>query len=329
MKITIVYKELIPAKLYGGTQRVIWGLGKELTKLGHEVVYLVKKGSYCDFAQVKAIDDSIPIVDQVPSNSDVVHFQFEPEELTRLKIPYVITMHGNVNHQNPFDKNTIFVSKNHAERHNSDSFVHNGLDWNEYNSPNFSKNRSYFHFLGNAAWRVKNVQGAIDVIKNSKTEQLKVLGGVRFNFNMGLRLTFSTKVSFAGMVDEQKKASLINQSKGLIFPIKWHEPFGLAITESLYYGCPVFATPYGSLPELVNEQVGFLSNSKETLTDAVKNSDAYSPKTCHEYAKEQFNSKLMTMRYLEKYERVMSKEKLNSENPKLVKIQTDKYLAWK
>jgi len=47
---------LIPVKLYGGTERVIYSLGKELVKLGHDVTYLVKEGSYCNFAKVLFID---------------------------------------------------------------------------------------------------------------------------------------------------------------------------------------------------------------------------------------------------------------------------------
>ena len=36
-----------------------------------------------------------------------------------------------------------------------------------------------------------------------------------------------------------EKGEILNSSKGLVFPVLWHEPFGLAIIESLYYGCPV------------------------------------------------------------------------------------------
>ena len=61
MRILLVNTGLIPVQLYGGTQRVVWGLGKELVKLGHEVTYLVKKGSYSDFASVIYIDESLNV----------------------------------------------------------------------------------------------------------------------------------------------------------------------------------------------------------------------------------------------------------------------------
>ena len=330
MRILIVYTGIIPVHLYGGTGRVIWGLGKELVKLGHEVSYLVKQGSYSDFASVIYIDKNKPILEQITNDYDIIHFNFEPNGVENLSTPYIITIHGNPNNlSKEHDKNTVFVSKNHASRHNSNSYVYNGLDWSEYSTPELKNKRTYFHFLGNAAWRVKNVSGAIDVIKKTKTEKLKVLGGVRFNFKMGIRFTFSPKVSFAGMVGGNQKYKLLNGSKGLIFPVKWHEPFGLAIIESLYYGCPVFGTPYGSLPELVKEDVGFLSNKSDELADAILNFDNFSRQRCHEYVMEEFNSKRMTLKYLEKYEKVISGDRLNTYPPKLLKLQNQKWLDWK
>ncbi len=329
MKILIVDNSIIPVHLYGGTGRVVWSLGKELSLMGHDVTFLVKRGSFCDFAKVLHIDESKSIIEQIPKKDfEVIHFNFSVDNMETLSTPYIITQHGNTNINEKLDKNTVFVSKNHAERHQSLSYVHNGLCWEEYKKPDLNQKRSYFHFLGKAAWRVKNVQGAIDVIKATKSEKLKVLGGVRFNFNMGIRFTFSHKVSFMGMVGGDHKYQLINGSKGLVFPIRWHEPFGLAITESLYYGCPIFGTPYGSLPELVPPEVGFLSYEKNDLTQAVLNWADYSPKVCHEYAKGHFNSHKMAVEYIKKYEIVLSGAPLNSNAPQLKEFQKDKFLKW-
>ena len=68
MNILIVDNGKIPAVNYGGTERVIWYLGKELLKLGHQVSYLVKEGSTCDFAKVIIRDNTKTISSQIPSN---------------------------------------------------------------------------------------------------------------------------------------------------------------------------------------------------------------------------------------------------------------------
>lgn len=329
MKILIVSRTIIPAITYGGTERVIWCLGKELVKMGHEVTYLVSEGSYCDFAKVIHIKDTHSLYELIPDDIDIIHFNDITPGADEIKKPRVVTIHGNINDPiNGFDNNTIFVSKNHAARYGCTSYVYNGLDWDDYDKPDFDSAKNYFHFLGKAAWRVKNVRGAISIIKGTKSEHLNVLGGVRFNFKLRIRFTFSRRVSFYGMVGGQEKINLLKNSKGLIFPVKWHEPFGLAVTESLYFGCPVFGTPYGSLPELVTEEFGFLSNKKSELVEAVENVDQYSRKHCHEYVLEKFNSKKMAQAYLEKYQRVLDGELLNYTPPGLVDVNQPRFQDW-
>ena len=326
MEILIVHNGIIPAFKYGGTERVIWSLGKSLIKLGHKVTFLVADGSYCDFANIITINNHKAITEQIPDYIDVIHFNSEPSG--NISKPYIVTMHGNRTDKYELNDNTVFVSNNHAERYGSTSYVHNGLDWNDYPNPDFTVKRDSFHFLGKAAWRVKNIKGAIDTICSTKKERLNVLGGNRLNIKMGFRLTFSPRVSFKGMIGGNDKFSYLNKSKGLIFPVIWHEPFGLAITESLYFGAPVFGTPYGSLPELVNSEIGFLSSNQSELTKAIEE-NVYNPKLCYEYANDIFNSDIMAKRYVEKYEIVIKGGKLNNQKPKLVNLETSKFLLWK
>jgi glycosyltransferase involved in cell wall biosynthesis len=286
----------------------------------------VKKGSVCPFGKVHFIDPSRPITKQIPNNIDVVHFNNSSPEIP-VEIPYLLTIHGNRSSDVAFDKNTVFVSKNHAERFGSRSFVYNGLDWDDYGKPDLSASRACFHFLGNAAWRVKNVMGAIQVVSATPRERLFVLGGNRFNFKMGLRFTWNPRIKFYGMVGEEKKRLLLQHSKGLVFPVRWHEPFGLALIESLYFGCPVMGTPYGALPEIIHSDVGYLSNKSAELSLAIKNTGSFSPVRCHEYARDCFNAKIMALNYIDKYTKVMNKQPLNDVPPKLQQKECG-LLAW-
>lgn len=326
MHILIVNNTSIPVQKYGGTERVIWWLGKQLVKLGHEVSYLVASGSYCDFATgVHVLDHSIPFNQQIPKGIDVVHLNCKVNETPQ--IPYIFTLHGNTNDQSLLDINTVFVSKNHANRYGSDSFVHNGIDPEDYGDPGLNQPRNYFHFLGDAAWRVKNLRGAIKIAQKAKIT-LKVIGGKRFNFNQGIRLTFDPRIQFEGMKGGAEKNALLKGSKGLIFPVLWNEPFGLSIVESLYFGCPVFGTPYGALKEIIQPSVGCTSQSISTLVEAVKNAGAFSPKIAHEYVMSNFTSVQMTAHYLNKYEQVLNGQNLNQNNPVLQEIQTVKFLPF-
>ncbi len=303
----------LPVFCYGGTQRVVWYLAKELHKMGHCVTLLAAPGSECCFADVVYYKKGVPLAEQIPPGIDILHCQNYVEESVA-DFPHVVTMHGNTLRES-LDKNTVFVSRNHAERHGSTSFVYNGMDWDDYGAVDLTAPRTYFHFLGKAAWHVKNVKGAIGVAKAIPGAHLKVLGGYRVNFKMGWRCTLSPRISFYGMVGGERKSRLLNGSRGLLFPVTWDEPFGLAVTESLYFGAPVFATPYGALPELVTEEVGFLTDDGGKMAQHIVADYHYSPTTCHDYAVDCFNSRLMAERYVQKYERVLNGETLNSRCP--------------
>ena len=327
MNILIVNNSILPVTKYGGTERVIWCLGKELGRLNHKVYYLVKPGSTCDFATVLNLNDSKTIAEQIPDFIDVVHFNFPIQE-TILQ-PHLTTLHGNAGFNEMLDQNTVFVSKNHATRFGAEAYVYNGLDWNEYGKPHLNNNRSYFHFLGKAGLRNKNVRGAIRVVLKTKTESLKVLGGNRLNVRMGFRFTISPRISFVGMVGGNRKIKMLENSKGLIFPVIWNEPFGLSIIESLYMGCPVFGTPYGSLPELITEEAGFLSSDSTILAEKLKHIDDFDRSYCHQYASDVFNSKKMAEEYLKKYEMVLNKQPLNTSIPTLKERVVERFLPWK
>jgi len=324
MHILFVNKAPIPVVAYGGTERVIWDLGKSLVRMGHHVSYLVPQGSLCDFARVIPIRPGLGWREQIPGGIDLVHFQFNPEGADEIDLPYLVTQHGNSIEANPLPRNTVFVSRNHAERHGSNEYVYNGLDWDAYGPVDFSRPRLYFHFLGKAAWRVKNVQGAIDVAKDAGVELL-VMGGERLNIKRGLRFTWSRRVQFAGMVGGQQKLDQLNASRGLIFPVLWHEPFGLAVIESLYFGCPVFATPYGALPELVPPDCGLLSASRSALAEAVR-ARQFDARACHVQAVQHFSAATMAQGYLEKYARILDGEILNPAAPAM--SASPKALPW-
>ena len=314
MNILLICDARLPVFAYGGTERVVWDLANALSAMGHHVGLLAAAGTACPFAEVLSIDPRRPLSSQVPDNTDIVHFFNRPDFDPDLDFPsYVYTQQGNEINPRPMPLNTVFVSENHAHRFGSDQYVHNGLDWAPYGAPDFARSRKWVHFLGNAAWKVKNLRGAMQVARDAG-EILAVLGGYRLNFKRGFRFTISPSVKFFGMVGGQKKLDLLNSSRGLIFPVIWDEPFGLAVIESLYFGCPVFASRRGSLPELVNADTGFLSNDLAELALALRERQ-FDALACHQHAVERFNANRMAESYIEKYKKVISGASLSPTRP--------------
>ncbi len=332
MRILIVHKVAIPVFAYGGTERVVWDLGRALVNMGHAVSFMVPPGSHCDFAPIIAINPRTPLSEQIPSDFDVVHFHFDPGQELGLKLgtPWLMTEHGNTRKPTPFPVNTVFVSADHAKRYGAHAFVYNGMNWSTYGDATEAVNRKppaksegggsgYFHFLGKGSWPVKNLQGAIDVAHASGA-RLEVLGGRRLNLSHRIRMTWSRKIGFHGMVGGDVKNRLLALSSGMIFPVRWHEPFGLAIIESMYFGCPIFATPYGAIPEIVGTEHGVLAADGQTLAQAISShmaSPTLSRRACHERAKAVFDHMSMARSYLRMYERVMAGEPLNAQAPLL------------
>ncbi|MEY2619300.1 MAG: hypothetical protein RL522_2302 [Pseudomonadota bacterium] len=318
MHILIASRTIVPVIAYGGTERVIWDLGRALVDRGHRVTYLVEPGSTCDFAPVIFYNDQVDLRQQIPSDVDLAHFHYLPElDLDQdFGRPYLYTEHGNPESRPLLPLNAVFLSRNHASRHGATQFVHNGLDWRPYGEVDFDISRDCFHFLGKAAWRVKNVAGAIDVARRAG-QRLSVLGGYRLNLKRGFRFTWSPSIRFHGMVGGELKCRLLNASRGLIFPVRWHEPFGLAVIESLYFGCPVYGTPYGSLPELVPSGLGILSARAADLAQAVQQWHTLDPRACHAHAVQNFSARVMAGNYLDKYEQVLAGQRLNTERPRM------------
>lgn len=355
MKILLVYNGRIPIQTYDDAERVLWWLGKALTEVGHEVTFLVKKGSTCSFARVLIINEKLPLAPQIPPETDLVHFHQQPAEAPDK--PYLVTCHRNHPETEALDPNTVFLSRNHARRHGGSVYVYCGIDFAEYGQPDWEARRLFFHFLGNAAWSGKNVRGAIEIAGQAGA-RLHVIGGSRVNFRRGLRITLSPHVRFHGVLGADGRNMLLNQSKGLIFPALWAEPFGLAVAESLYFGCPVFGTPYGALPELLGKretpsrtksngsnpaaqghwngqveafysELGCLSVKKSELVEAVKNAGSFDQKHCHEYAREHFSAQKMAKKYLHLYEKVLNGESIHASTLTPTELAGDKFLPLK
>jgi hypothetical protein len=96
----------------------------------------------------------------------------------------------------------------------------------------------------------------------------------------------------------------------------------------MYYGCPVFGTPYGALPELVTPETGVLSAEKKVLSQAVANSKNFDPQMCHARARDHFNSDKMAEGYVVQYRKVLEGKTLNEQAPRLKVVQADKFLPW-
>lgn len=310
MKIVFVHMGVLPVKTYGGTERIMFWHMCELAKLGHKVVLIGNKESDVKrfgielIALDKSEESKWPTL--VPKDADIVHLQYNWKE--KLSVPHINTVHGNGQPGEVFYKNTVFVSKRHAEIHNAKAFIHNAIALEEYPyEPPTEKKWEKFLFLAKASWRVKNVKHAVKVCKKNK-KHIYIAGGKVFSF--------SKYVHNEGMVGGEKKMSLLRNTDALIFPVRWEEPFGIAIIEAMSQGRPVIGSPYGSLKELITSETGIICHNYEELEKAVSGwENKFNPDIIRKYVEDNFSVVDYTKKYLECYERVITGQSLNDSEP--------------
>jgi hypothetical protein len=308
MHITIYYpgKRPVPPPLYGGQQRAAHWLGKALLELGHQVTLIAHPASHLPGAELRPLPDPMARDNSwlrlIPDATDMVHLYTPCQE--PLPRPYVLTVAGNGRPGQRFPRNTIFLSRNHAAHHQSTHFVPNGLDVDEYRCGRERDN--YAVFLAKASWDVKNLSGAIEVCRRAGVE-LHVIGSRNWPLGLHRLLPPFRGVHYHGTLGQEEKVPLLARARCLVFPVRWQEPFGIAVIEALASGCYVAATPYGSLPEIVTPETGVLSYRAADLAEAVRNPGRFDPETCRQSVIERkFTHLDMARGYLAYYERVLA-----------------------
>ncbi len=311
MNILLLSRGKIPVTEYGGTERVVWWLAKALHQKGHNITIMADEVVETGFAKAIKFDSSRSIDSQIPEKIDIIHVHFPLRQ--SLNKPFIVTVHGNGKPKEIFDLNTVFVSKNHAERHGAVAFVHNGLDINEYGNVDWNAKRTHLLFLAQNR-KEKNLKGCISIAEKAKLP-LQVIGSDKpakkwYDFSKSYE-----SVTYKGSLGGEQKYRIINKSMALLFPVIWHEPFGLAVIESLYFGSPVLASKYGALPEIITKEVGFLSNNKDDYDNALKNINSYDRRRCNQYVCDTFNASIMAENYIKYYQEILENRAINPHVP--------------
>ncbi len=309
MKIVFQHSTPLPVSGYGGIERILFWHMVELARLGHKVVLIGHPDSKVLEYGIELIPclDGDPRVWQkfIPQDSDIIHLSYNYQMPG--KIPTIATVHGNGQIGEVFIKNSVFVSKKHAEIHGSDQYVHNAIDLKEYPFTPVKKNWDQFLFLAKASWRVKNLAHAVKACRQDK-KHLHVAGGKWWGL--------SRYIHNHGIVGGEEKMKIIRSCDAMLFPVRWHEPFGIAVIEAMSQGLAVIGSPYGSLPELISSDVGFIVNNYEELAEKVKNPGrTFDPVAIRKYVEENFSVNKHALSYLALYEKVIRGEELNAKNP--------------
>ena len=113
------------------------------------------------------------------------------------------------------------------------------------------------------------------------------------------------KIVYLGEISNEQKNDLLGTSEALLFPIQWHEPFGLVMVEAMATGTPVIASNIGSVSEIIEDgKTGFVVPLKAVVKDSIKKLEEISRidrKYCRRKVEEKFSENIMIANYLEYY----------------------------
>jgi len=295
----------VPPKLYGGIERVVDFLVRELCKRGHQVTLIAHPASE---TPARLIPYGIP-----PHRGRTVRFREMVQLATRLwkirKEFDVVHSFGRLASLAPILPSSRIVKIQSYQRAipwtgvrramrlagPSLSFtgcsaslfadlpnqgaagewraVYNGLEVDKYRVAQAVSPTAPFVFLGRLE-RVKGVHHAIEisrlagrglVIAGNRVDD----GGEPNYFDREIAPQLDgVHVRYVGPVDDKQKNELLGKAYALLMPVEWDEPFGIVMAEALACGTPVLGFPRGAVPEIVKPGFnGFLAEDAENLAE--------------------------------------------------------------
>jgi len=234
------------------------------------------------------------------------------------KVPTVFTLHDPISQWQCFifnmyktNKNIYYVSISDSQRIplkdiNFIDTVHNGIDLCKY-----PFNALTGDYLLSASRLVpeKGVDVAIKIAKKTGLP-LKITGEPASNNNSywmeKIKPEIGGNISYEGMVSTQRMFSIYKNATALLFPIKWEEPFGLAMIEAMACGTPVIAFNRGSVKEIVqNGRTGFIVDDMNGMIKAVKKINSIDRRECRRYVEEEFSFQKMVDKYELVYKKIL------------------------
>jgi glycosyltransferase involved in cell wall biosynthesis len=115
------------------------------------------------------------------------------------------------------------------------------------------------------------------------------------------------RVVYLGMVGPEERSRVLGSAAVLLHPVRFAEPFGLAVVEAMACGTPVIAFRRGSMPEIVDEGItGVLVDTVAEAVAAVPAAAELDRRIVRETAERRFGVDRMVDDYLAVYREIVS-----------------------
>jgi glycosyltransferase involved in cell wall biosynthesis len=325
----------VPPQEYGGTELFIADLANALEAQGVRVVlytngestinvekkFLFRESQWPlkdnDYAELKEMEHTTWAFKDAAASCDLLHLNSTIGlTCSRLSsLPIVYTLHHPTDrrlseaYSRLPDVQYVCISNDQRSRENLPKIttIHHGIDLSKYTLR--TEKEHYLSFIGRIA-PIKGTHLAIEIAKRAGIP-LKMAGEIqpayRGYFEAKVKPHIDGKfVEYIGPANLAAKNELLGNSLAMLFPITWHEPFGLVMVEAMACGTPVLALRAGSVPEIVKDGIsGYVSRTVGGLVKRAKNLEL-SPASVRAYAEEHFSKERMALDYKVLYAQVLA-----------------------
>jgi len=325
----------VPPPAYGGTEAIVDRLARGLIAAGHDVLLAAPGDSTCPVRQVTPI----PVAADYQTGEGEVELSYVVRAYAAMgsvdlvhdhtlagplyarrppEIPIVATNHGpfhgafaDIYRAAAHSAYIVAISAHQASTASGIEIarvIHHGVDVEHV--PLGTGRGGYAVFLG----RMSPDKGPKEALVAAREAGLRLVlagrcrGRLEENyFAEHVAPLLGRKAEFVGEIDATRRYELLGAAAVLLNPIQWDEPFGLTMIESLACGTPVVATPYGSVPEIVEQGItGYMSADPAQLVTALRKAGLLDRSACREAAEDRFSTDLMVAEHLRLYDDVLS-----------------------
>ena len=292
----------VPPTLYGGAERVAYGLIKGLNNMGHEIILLANGQSNAKevkkiiawkrtasvgffnilingFQLLKVILCEKP--DIVYCYSRILYLY--PSWLFTRKIFFkrygrYISPKSTALADRIINKRIVYTANakhmiNHLQRKNKWHIIHNMVDTDKFKDDE-NKDKGYLFFLG----RIEHIKGTKEAIEAAllAEQPLVIAGNVPsehqdyFDEHVKPYLT-NPLIEYIGPVNDDEKIEYLQGAKAMLLPLNLSvEAFPNTMIESLACGTPVIGFNISAVPEAVKDGVnGYVVKDTKEMAKAI------------------------------------------------------------
>jgi len=171
---------------------------------------------------------------------------------------------------------SVFRDLNHHPGAGRWHAIFNGVDLDKFALASEIAKDAPLMFLG----RIEPIKGTHHAIEIARRAGRKlVIAGNRVDSPEGTEYfeqriapkLDGERVVYVGAVDDAAKNELLGRSAALLMPIEWEEPFGIVMAEAFACGTPVIGFRRGSVPDVVVDGLnGFIAGDVENAVNMVR-----------------------------------------------------------